>query len=81
MAQFDLDGHEPSLMPEREDSWLVYDIFGTRDQRQIFIGALTEGHWEVLCNRIGLECLLSDPQLQTKMGQIKARDWTMPIFS
>ena len=81
MVQFDLDGHEPSPMPEREFSWPVYDIFGTRDQRQLFIAAVTEGHWEVLCNRVGLEFLLSDPRLQTKMDQIKARDWTIPIFS
>jgi crotonobetainyl-CoA:carnitine CoA-transferase CaiB-like acyl-CoA transferase len=81
MVQFDLDGREPSPMPEREFSWPVYDIFDTRDQRQIFVGAVTEGHWTVLCNAIGLTHLLKDARLQTKMDQIEARDWTLPIFA
>lgn len=81
MVQFDLDGREPSPMPEREFSWPVYDIFETSDQRQIFVGAVTEGHWGILCNAIGLERLLDDPSLQTKMDQIEARERTIPIFA
>ncbi|GAB5439176.1 CaiB/BaiF CoA transferase family protein [Falsiruegeria mediterranea] len=81
MVQFDLDGHEPSPMPEREFSWPVYDIFDTRDQRQIFVGAVTEGHWIILCKSLGLEHLLEDARLQAKMDQIEARVWTLPIFA
>lgn len=81
MVQFDLDGQEPSPMPEREFSWPVYDIFDTRDQRQIFVGAVTEGHWIILCKALGLEHLLENTLLQTKMDQIEARDWTLPIFA
>ncbi|GGH41786.1 Crotonobetainyl-CoA:carnitine CoA-transferase CaiB [Cribrihabitans marinus] len=81
MVQFDLDGREPAPMPEREFSWPIYDIFDTRDQRQIFVGAVTEGHWHILCNAIGLQHLRKDPRLQSKMDQIEARDWTIPIFA
>lgn len=81
MVQFDLDGRDPSPMPEREFSWPVYDIFDTQDGRQIFVGAVTAGHWEILCKAIGLEQLLEDPRLQSKMDQIEARDWTIPIFA
>jgi crotonobetainyl-CoA:carnitine CoA-transferase CaiB-like acyl-CoA transferase len=81
MVQFDLDGREPSPMPEREFSWPVYDIFDTRDHRQIFVGAVTEGHWGILCNAVGLEHLLEDARLQTKMDQIEARSWTISIFA
>lgn len=81
MVQFDLDGREPSPMPEREFSWPVYDIFDTQDQRQIFVGAVTEGHWGILCKAIGLENLLADPRLQSKMDQIEARSWTLPVFA
>lgn len=81
MVQFDLDGREPSPMPEREFSWPVYDIFDTRDQRQIFVGAVTEGHWGILCKAVGLQHLLEDPGLQTKMDQIEARSRTIPIFA
>ncbi|MEM1074591.1 MAG: CoA transferase [Pseudomonadota bacterium] len=81
MVQFDLDGREPAPMPEREFSWPVYDIFETGDRRQVFVGAVTEGHWQLLCNAIGLEHLLSDTRLQSKMDQIEARHWTIPIFA
>ena len=81
MVQFDLDGHEPAPMPEREFSWPVYDIFDTRDNRQIFVGAVTEGHWQILCKAISLEHLLEDKRLQTKMDQIEARNWTLPLFA
>ncbi len=81
MVQFDLDGHEPAPMPEREFSWPVYDIFDTRDNRQIFVGAVTEGHWQILCKAIGLEHLLEDSRLQKKMDQIEARQWTLPLFA
>lgn len=81
MVQFDLDGRDPSPMPEREFSWPVYDIFDSNDGRQIFVGAVTEGHWRNLCKAVGLEQLLDDPRLQSKMDQIEARDWTLPIFA
>ena len=68
-------------MPEREFSWPVYDIFTTRDERKIFVGAVTEGQWTMLCRTIGLEQLLDDPGLQTKMDQIEARDRTLPLFA
>ena len=81
MVQFDVEGREAPPMPEREFSWPVYDIFTTRDGRQIFVGAVTEGQWTLLCRAIGLEQLLDDPGLQTKMDQIEARDRTLPLFA
>jgi len=81
MVQFELEGREPPLMPERDFSWPVYDIFDTSDQRQLFIGAVTEGHWVILCESIELEHLLNDTRLQSKMDQIESRSWTIPIFA
>jgi len=81
MVQFDLEGREAPPMPERDFSWPVYDIFTTRDDRQIFIGAVTEGQWGVLCELLGLHDLLADPALQTRMDQIDARDRTLPVFT
>lgn len=81
MVQFDIEGREAPPMPERAFSWPVYDIFETAEGKQIFVGAVTEGQWAVLCRALGLEALLDDPKLQTKMDQIGSRDWTLPIFS
>ena len=81
MVQFDLEGREAPPMPEREFSWPVYDIFETGDGKQIFIGAVTEGQWEILCDILGLHVLKADPRLQRRMDQIEAREWTIPLVA
>ena len=81
MVQFDIEGREAPPMPEREFSWPVYDIFETAEGRQIFIGAVTEGQWDVLCEVLGLAELRADPGLQTRMDQINARDRTLPVVA
>ncbi|WP_118138440.1 CaiB/BaiF CoA-transferase family protein [Oceanicella sp. SM1341] len=81
MVQFDIEGREAPPMPEREFSWPVYDIFETAEGRQIFIGAVTEGQWVTLCTLLGLDTLLEDPGLQTRMAQIEARARTIPVVA
>jgi crotonobetainyl-CoA:carnitine CoA-transferase CaiB-like acyl-CoA transferase len=78
MVQIDIEGAESPPMPERLFSWPVYDLFTTRDGRQIFVGAATDGQWEKMCRALGLEHLLADPRLQSRPDQIAARDWTLP---
>lgn len=81
MVQFELEGRNPPPMPERDFSWPVYDIFTTRDGKQIFVGAVTEGQWASLCGLLGLGDLIADPRLQSRMDQIDARGWTIPIVA
>ena len=80
MVQFDIEGVEAPPMPERTFAWPVYDIFTTRDDRQIFIGAVTDNQWRALCEILDLGHLLDDPALQDKMAQIEARPRTLPLF-
>ena len=80
MVQFELEGTSPPPMPERDFSWPVYDIMETADGRQIFVGAVTEGQWDALCGYLGLDELLADERLQSRMDQINARNWTIPII-
>lgn len=81
MVQFELEGTNPPPMPERTFSWPVYDIFLTADERQIFVGAVTEGQWASLCKLLELDEFLADPRLQKRMDQIDARSWTIPIVA
>lgn len=81
MVQFDIEGREAPPMPERDFSWPVYDIFETKDGRQIFVGAVTEGQWATLCRLLDLTELLDDPALQNRMDQIRARDRTVPLVA
>ncbi len=79
MVPIELEGYEAPPMPERDFSWPVYDIFATRDGRQVFVGAITTGHWSALCDHLGLGVLKDDPRLRTPMDRIRARDWTLPL--
>ena len=81
MVQFELEGKNPPPMPERDFSWPIYDIFTDVHGEQIFIGAVTEGQWNTVCSLLGLENLLSDPRLATRMDQINARSWTLPLIA
>lgn len=81
MVQFELEGKSPPPMPERDFSWPIYDIFDTADGGQVFVGAVTEGQWTALCRLLDLTNLIDDPRLQTRMDQINARDWTVPIVA
>ena len=36
-------------MPARVSAWSVYKIFNTKDKDQIFIGIISEKHWERFC--------------------------------
>lgn len=81
MVQFELEGKSPPPMPERDFSWPIYDIFDTANGEQIFVGAVTEGQWAALCQLLDLPELVDDPRLQTRMDQINARDWTVPIVA
>lgn len=81
MVQYELEGRDPPPMPERDFSWPVYDIFTTAEGEQVFVGAVTQGQWNALCRFLGLEALLADPALRTKMDQINARDRTIPVIA
>lgn len=81
MVQFELEGKNPPPMPEREFSWPVYDIFKDKNGKQIFVGAVTEGQWAAICKLLELDDLLTHPQLQNRMDQINARDWTIPLVA
>jgi crotonobetainyl-CoA:carnitine CoA-transferase CaiB-like acyl-CoA transferase len=45
--------------------WGVYELFATRDERQVFIAVTTNRHWAQLCRVLGLDDLLGDVTLNT----------------
>src|SRR3954463_9408104 len=63
MVEYEMTGNKPRSMPEREHAWPIYDIFDTADGR-MFIGVVTEGHWQAFCKQFSLTELLDDPALR-----------------
>lgn len=78
MVEFEMTGNRPRSMPEREHAWPIYDIFETAGGGRIFIGVVTEGHWQSFCREFGLREFLDDPALATTTDRILARSRIIP---
>jgi len=65
-------------MPARVSAWSVYRIFRTRDDAQVFIGIISEKHWQRFCEAFGWDDWKDDPSLATNNLRIDAREWFLP---
>ncbi|MFQ6607223.1 MAG: CaiB/BaiF CoA transferase family protein [Fidelibacterota bacterium] len=65
-------------MPARISAWSVYRIFDTKDDRKVFIGLISDKHWERFCRVFEREDLLNDNRLTTNNQRIAERDWLLP---
>jgi crotonobetainyl-CoA:carnitine CoA-transferase CaiB-like acyl-CoA transferase len=81
MAQARIMGQAPPPMGIRQPAWAVYDIFGTADGAQVFVGVVTDTQWQVMCAAFGLPELASDPRLAAQTDRVAARDWTLPLIA
>jgi crotonobetainyl-CoA:carnitine CoA-transferase CaiB-like acyl-CoA transferase len=78
MVEYEMTGNKPRSMPEREHAWPIYDIFDAAGGGRIFIGVVTEGHWQSFCREFGLQEFLDDPALRTTTDRIFARGRIIP---
>ncbi len=78
MVEYEMTGNKPRSMPEREHAWPIYDIFETKGGERIFIGVVTEGHWQSFCREFGMMEFLDDPTLRTTTDRIFARSRILP---
>src|ERR1700716_2487810 len=78
MVEYEMTGNKPRSMPEREHAWPIYDIFETAGGERIFIGVVTEGHWQSFCREFGMTEFLDDPGLRTTTDRILARSRIIP---
>jgi crotonobetainyl-CoA:carnitine CoA-transferase CaiB-like acyl-CoA transferase len=81
MVEYEMTGNKPRSMPEREHAWPIYDIFDAAGGDRIFIGVVTEGHWQSFCREFGLAELLDDPGLRTTTDRILARARIIPLVA
>jgi len=81
MVQHELTGAPSVPMPQRVHAWPIYDIFQTSDDAKIFVGVVTDGHWQAFCTAFELPDFLTDARLQNATDRINARGWTVPIVA
>jgi crotonobetainyl-CoA:carnitine CoA-transferase CaiB-like acyl-CoA transferase len=68
-------------MPARVSAWSVYQIFNSADGQQIFIGIISEKHWQRFCQAFNWSDWLVDERLQTNNLRIDNRHWFLPELS
>lgn len=80
MMQYAVTGVAANPMPERISAWAVYDVFKVKDDEQIFLSAVSDTQWTILCKEFGFEDLKNDPRLVTNNDRVKLRDWLIPVL-
>lgn len=65
-------------MPVRVSAWSVYRLFETKDGEQVFIGLISEKHWQNFCRAFDRQDWLEDERLQTNNARIDQREWFIP---
>ena len=80
MMQFAVTGKAAAPMPSRISAWAVYDVFTVKDNAQIFLAAVSDTQWHVMCDAFGFADLKADARLSTNNARVKARDWMLPIL-
>ena len=78
MAYAALTGEPVPPMPVRVSAWSVYKLFETKDDQQIFIGIISEKHWQSFCAAFDCKAWAADDRLQTNNDRISERDWFLP---
>jgi crotonobetainyl-CoA:carnitine CoA-transferase CaiB-like acyl-CoA transferase len=78
MAQKAVTGEAARPMPVRASAWAIYDVFETRDHKQIFVGVVSDGLWQKFCAAFGLTDLASNPEYRTNSQRVRARETLLP---
>jgi crotonobetainyl-CoA:carnitine CoA-transferase CaiB-like acyl-CoA transferase len=79
LAQQAVTGQPVQPMSVRVSAWAIYDIFGTRDGAQVFVGVVSDAQWRAFCAAFGLAALGADPALADNTGRVAARARIMPV--
>jgi crotonobetainyl-CoA:carnitine CoA-transferase CaiB-like acyl-CoA transferase len=78
MAYGAITGQPVPPMPARVSAWSIYSVFKCADQLPVFIGIISEKHWERFCQAFQKSDWYSDPRLTTNNDRIEARSWFLP---
>jgi crotonobetainyl-CoA:carnitine CoA-transferase CaiB-like acyl-CoA transferase len=78
MAGKAASGQAPPPMPERERTYSVYDLFKTAEGEMVFLGVISDRHWERMCEVFGFADWVGDARLKTNQGRMKEIEWLMP---
>jgi crotonobetainyl-CoA:carnitine CoA-transferase CaiB-like acyl-CoA transferase len=78
MAQMAVTGKPAAPMPARISAWAIYDVFETADQRQVFVGVVSDSQWRAFCAAFDLTEFAADPTLATNNDRVTQRERILP---
>jgi crotonobetainyl-CoA:carnitine CoA-transferase CaiB-like acyl-CoA transferase len=80
MMQYSVTGEAAAPMPERISAWGIYDVFTVQDKAQIFLAAVSDAHWQAMCQAFGWADLQADPQYASNNDRVRARPTLLPVL-
>ncbi len=80
MMQFAVTGAAAAPMPSRISAWGIYDVFSVQGDEQIFLAAVSDTQWALLCAEFGFDDLAADARLASNNQRVPARPWMMPLL-
>ena len=80
MVQFAVTGRPAAPMPARISAWGLYDVFEVAGGEQIFLAAVSDTQWTLLCEAFGWSDLKDDARRATNNDRVRARDWLLPLL-
>jgi crotonobetainyl-CoA:carnitine CoA-transferase CaiB-like acyl-CoA transferase len=80
MMQFAVTGKPASPMPSRISAWAVYDVFNVGNGEQVFLAAVSDTQWTLMCDEFALADLKADPRLASNNARVRAREWMLPML-
>jgi crotonobetainyl-CoA:carnitine CoA-transferase CaiB-like acyl-CoA transferase len=80
MMQLAVTGQPAAPMPNRISAWGVYDVFTVQGGEQIFLSAVSDTQWAILCDEFAWTDLRDDPRLASNNARVLARGWLIPML-
>ncbi len=80
MLQHAVTGRPAAPMPSRISAWAVYDVFTVQGGEQIFLAAVSDTQWALLCSAFAWPDLAQDTRLTSNNLRVRARDWMLPLL-
>ncbi len=69
LSYLQMTGEEPEPPGKGFQSWAPYGLFETRDGGWVFVGVVSDKHWERFCRALGFVKLLGDERFRSVKGR------------
>jgi crotonobetainyl-CoA:carnitine CoA-transferase CaiB-like acyl-CoA transferase len=80
MAQMAVTGKPAAPMPVRVSAWAIYQVFETGDDKQVFVGVVSDKQWKDFCVAFELHELAADKSLDTNNDRVKHKERLVPLI-